>query len=104
MENEKDFKKFRKIKRNYEIIEFNNFIGKIIKGKRKELNIAPTDIASALNITYSTYYSYENGVINIPPQNLFKITKILNISLDECREFYFGVKKYKDNFDYFNKK
>ena len=99
-----DFKEWRKRIKDYEIVEFNNFIGKIIKDKRKELNIAPTNIASALSITYNTYYNYENGQINIPPQNLFKIAGFLNISLDECKELYFSLKRYKDNFDYFNKK
>ena len=104
LDNNKDFKKWQKIKKNYETVEFNNFIGKIIKDKRKELNISPTDIASALYIKYNTYYSYENGTINIPPENLFKIAKILDISLDECKKLYFSIKEYQDNFDYLNKK
>ncbi|MCL4498336.1 MAG: helix-turn-helix domain-containing protein [Deltaproteobacteria bacterium] len=91
--------KDKKAKKKYETVEFNNFIGKIIKDKRKELNIAPTDIAAALYITYNTYYSYETGKINIPPENLFKIAKILNISLDDCIKHYFNIKKYKDDFE-----
>lgn len=96
--NDEDYKRFKKAKKNYETIEFNNFIGEIIKNKRKELNISPADIALTLNITYNAYNQYENGRINIPPENLFKITKILNISLDECKEFYFNIKKYKESF------
>jgi ribosome-binding protein aMBF1 (putative translation factor) len=101
--NYEDYKQFKKAKKNYETIEFNNFIGKIIKDRRKELNISPTDIASTLNITYRTYYSYENATINIPPENLFKITKILDISLDDCRELYFNIKKYKEDFKHLKK-
>ena len=97
-ENNEDYKRFKKARKNYETVEFNKFIGKIIRDKRKELNIAITDIASALSITYNTYYNYENGQINIPPENLFKIAKILNISLDDCKELYFSIKKYKESF------
>lgn len=82
---DKDFKRFKRAMKNYETNEFNKFIGKIIKDKRKELDILPTDIAGALYITYSTYYNYESGNINIPPQNLFKIAKILNISLNKTK-------------------
>lgn len=104
LNNDKHYKEWQKRKSQYETIEFNNFIGKIIQDKRKELNIAPTDIAAALYITYNTYYSYETGKINIPPENLFKIAKILNISLDETMELYNKLKKYPDNFNYFHKK
>ena len=99
VENYEDYKRFKKAKKNYETIEFNNFIGKIIKDKRKELKISSTDIASVLYITYNAYNKYESGKANIPPENLFKITKILNISLDDCRELYFSIKKYEENYE-----
>ena len=99
LNNNENLKKWRKIRKNYETVEFNNFIGKIIKDKRKELKISSTDIASVLYITYNAYNQYESGKSNIPPENLFKIAKILNISLDDCKELYFNIKKYKDNFE-----
>lgn len=99
LNNNENLKKWRRIRKNYETVEFNNFIGKIIKDKRKELKISSADITSVLYITYNAYNKYESGKANIPPENLFKIAKILNISLDDCKELYFSIKKYQDNFE-----
>ena len=101
---EEEYKRFKKAKKKYEIAEFYAFTGKIIKDKRKELGISASSIASALDIAYNTYFRYENGNVSIPAENLFKIAKILNISLDETMELYNKLKKFPDNFNYFHKK
>ena len=85
---DEDYKEWRKIK-NYETVEFNNFIGKIIKDKRKELKVSPFIIAKSLKITYQTYNKYENGQINIPIHTLFLIADILNISFNSLIDKYY---------------
>ena len=81
-EDNKDMLEFlRKTKAEYDLIEFNKILGKLIKERRKELKISPFDIAEFLGLSYPTYNKYENGHINIPLQTLFLITKKLNISM-----------------------
>ena len=92
-----NFLKKEKIK--YESVEFSKIAGKFIKERRKELKISPLEIAKSLNISYRTYYKYENGQINIPLHTLFLITKNLNISFDLLIEKYYEEIYGKDYID-----
>ena len=101
--NDEEYKRFKKAKKNkdeilnflkkekikYKSVEFSKLAGKFIKERRKELKISPIEIAKSLNISYRTYYKYENGQINIPLHTLFLITKNLNISFDLLIDKYY---------------
>lgn len=69
--------------------EFNEIIGKLIRERRKELNLSPVNIARYLNINYHTYSKYETGKISIPAEKLFSLAKLLNISLDNWLNVYY---------------
>jgi transcriptional regulator with XRE-family HTH domain len=70
-------------------IWFNEIIGKLIRERRKELNLSPVNIARYLNINYHTYSKYETGKISIPAEKLFSLAKLLNISLDNWLNVYY---------------
>lgn len=89
--------------------KFNEIIGKLIRDKRKELNLSPVNIAKYLNINYHTYSKYETGKITIPVKNLFSIAKLFDVSIDEWLDVYFELMSFNkpiDSFDdlEFNKK
>jgi len=69
--------------------KFNEIIGKLIRDRRKELNLSPVNIAKYLNINYRTYSQYETGRISIPAVKLFSITKLLGVSVDEWLNVYY---------------
>ena len=79
----------KKEKLKYDSVEFSKIAGKFIKERRKELKISSFEISKSLDISYRTYYKYENGQINIPLHTLFLITKNLNISFDLLIEKYY---------------
>ncbi|MCL4322000.1 MAG: helix-turn-helix domain-containing protein [Deltaproteobacteria bacterium] len=76
---------------------FNEIIGKLIRERRKELNLSPVNIAKYLNINYQTYSKYETGKITIPIENLFSIAKLLDVSIDSWLDLYYK-KMFGDNY------
>jgi transcriptional regulator with XRE-family HTH domain len=86
--NEKDFIKEEKSHLKLSNT-FNETIGKLIRDRRKALNLSPVNIAKYLNINYQTYSKYETGKITIPIENLFLIAKLLDVSIDSWFDFYF---------------
>jgi len=53
-----------------------------IRELREDKDIKQEVIAKYLNVTQETYARYESGNINIPIENLIKISKYHNTSLD----------------------
>jgi transcriptional regulator with XRE-family HTH domain len=69
--------------------EFNEIIGKLIRERRKELNLSPVNLAKYLNINYRTYSQYETGKISIPAEKLFSLAKLFAVSVDEWLNVYY---------------
>jgi len=61
----------------------NKEIGKIIKGKRKELKISQKDFADKLGKSVRTVQKYEKGEIEAPLQVLTQIAEILDCPIEE---------------------
>ena len=56
-------------------------IGKIIKNRRKELNIEQTDLQDYAQVGSTTLSKLEMGKLNITIDNLEKITEVLGLEL-----------------------
>lgn len=53
-----------------------------ITSARKKNNILLSELANLLKIDVNTLKSWENGAGNIPTNMLFKMSKILNVSIE----------------------
>ncbi len=62
-------------------------IGKIIRSKRKELDLTLDDIAKVLKVQRQTIFKYENDIINIPSDKIIKLCEILKCSPNELLEY-----------------
>ena len=58
-------------------------LGENIKKYRKKNNISQENLAKLLNVTQPCINRYEKGSIEISTYNLYKISKYLNVSIDE---------------------
>lgn len=62
-------------------------IGKIIKQRRKELNISATELAEKIGVSRSTLFRYENGDIEKIPSGLIEpLDDILQVTSDYSLE------------------
>lgn len=61
----------------------NSDFAKAIKYNRESLDYTSKEMAHQLNIGLSTYSKLENGERNITAVDLYNISKIFNMSMDE---------------------
>lgn len=54
-----------------------------IKELRKNMGLTQNKVASALNVSQTTFCDYENGVSNPDVKTLIKLADFFNVSIDE---------------------
>ena len=63
--------------------EIAKFVGNKIKNYRTKKNITQQELAEYLNTTSQTISRYESGVLEANQEALFKISRYLNISIND---------------------
>lgn len=72
------------------MINLKKEVGNRIKESRKAKGLTQSKVATYLNMTQQQYSRFENGVFELDYQNLVKISKFLDVSLD----YIFGMSKF----------
>lgn len=65
-------------------------VGERIKESRKHKNLTQSQVAKILCMTQQQYSRFENGVFELDYENLVKISKLFEVSLD----FIFGLSSF----------
>ncbi len=66
------------------------FVGERIKESRKLKGLTQKEVANILKMTQQQYSRFETGVFELDYDNLIKISKLFEVSLD----YLFGIDKY----------
>lgn len=77
----------------------NQIIGQVLRKLRQNLKIPQIELSKRINKKSTTLRKYENGQLNIYPENLKNILKNLNVTLDEYKKFFCTYLK-KENLEY----
>lgn len=77
----------------------NIIIGQVLRKLRQKLKIPQIELSKRINKKSTTLRKYENGQLNIYPENLKNILKNLNVTLDEYKKF-FCIYLKKENLGY----
>ncbi len=65
-------------------------VGRRIKESRKDKNMTQKEVADILHMTQQQYSRFENGIFELDYENLVKISKLFEVSLD----YLFGLSEY----------
>ncbi len=66
------------------------FVGNRIKESRKDKGMTQKEVAALLRMTQQQYSRFENGVFELDYENLVKVSKLFEVSLD----YLFGLSEY----------
>lgn len=77
----------------------NIIVGQALRKLRQNLKIPQIELSKRINKKSTTLRKYENGQLNIYPENLKNILKNLNVTLDEYKNFFCTYLK-KENIEY----
>ncbi len=65
-------------------------VGQRIKESRKYKGMTQKEVAAILRMTQQQYSRFENGIFELDYENLVKISKLFDVSLD----YLFGLTEY----------
>jgi len=88
---------------NMENNSLNQYVGRRLKERRSFFNMSQKELGSLLGLTYQQIQKYENGKNKINLENLYKISKVLDVSIDYFFNGYSANNNYiadKNSIDY----
>lgn len=77
----------------------NQIIGQVLRKLRQNLKIPQIELSKRINKKSTTLRKYENGQLNIYPENLKSILNHLNITIEEYKKFFISYLE-KEKLDY----
>ncbi len=75
---------------NKDMESLKKFVGNRIKESRKDKGMTQKEVAEVLHMTQQQYSRFENGIFELDYDNLVKISRLYEVSLD----YLFGLSEF----------